>query len=240
MKDLIGRWFRGKDREVDDGIVAARTWAEGQGWRFARARGNDGFAIETGTLRVEWGPPQRAYIEPTELRVRAELGGMGDLQLLVLSRALAKALETEVFEQATEDNRTRVDDRTPEEMRWLVLYPKLPRAELGDLAEHYTALSNHRHAAAAWLDAALRDRLLALAPSLVPGHPLVIAVQRGRLVLRQAVDRPSLDRLKDATSLAQAAAASALAVATELAAGRLDSSQASTWGASALPPDSPP
>ncbi|HET9823259.1 MAG TPA: hypothetical protein VFQ16_15670 [Burkholderiaceae bacterium] len=240
MKDLFRRWLRGRDRAMDDDVDAARAWAEGQGWRFARARSAAGFAIETGALRVEWGPPQRSYIEPMELRVRAELGGLGDLQLMVLSRALAKVLEAEVFEQATEDNRTRVDDRTPEEMRWLVLYPKLPRADLGPLADHYTALSNHRHAGAAWLDAAFRERLLALAPRLAPGRPAVIAVHRGRLVLRLAVERPGVPELELATALARAGASSALAVAADLNAGRLDSSQASVWDATALPPQSPP
>jgi hypothetical protein len=235
MKRFLQRWFGGASRPGAVDVGGVQAWAEGQGWRFARARGVQGFAIETGQLRIEWGPPQRAYIEPAELRVRAELGALGELQLLLMSRALATVLEAEVFEQATEDNRTRVDDRTPEEMRWLVLHPKLPRAELGPLADHYCALSNHRRAAAAWLDAALRAPLESHAATSASG-PLVVTVQRGRLVLRQALALPTVQALQSALTLATAAATSAQSVARELASGNLESTNGSAWGPSALPP----
>ena len=53
----------------------------------ARRRDDDGFVIDgqlDGTpWRIEWGPPQRTYIDGHELRLRMELGLPPDLQMLV-------------------------------------------------------------------------------------------------------------------------------------------------------------
>lgn len=238
MKHLLRRWL-GAPAAASDGEAerAIAAWAADRGWRFAGARGGAGFVVESDTLRVEWGTPQRDYIVPAELRVRAELGDCGDLQMLLATRELMKTLEAEVFEQATEGNRTRMDDRTPEEMRWLVLYPKLPRAELGALAERISALANRRRAAAIWLDAALAATLGKSLARLGPHEPLVMVVQRGRFVLRRALAQPTVPALEEAIGLAGVAVKSARAVCAEVAAGALDSAQASAWGASsALPP----
>jgi hypothetical protein len=238
MKDLLRRWL-GAPEAASDGEAgrAIAAWARGRGWRFAGARGGAGFVVENDTLRVEWGTPQRDYIAPAELRVRADLGDCGDLQMLLASRALMKTLEAEVFEQATEGNRTRMDDRTPEEMRWVVLYPKLPRAELGALAEHVSALANRRRAAALWLDEALVATLGKALARLGPQEPLVMVVQRGRFVLRRALAQPTVPALEEAIALAAVAVSSARAVCAEVATGALDSVQASAWGASsAMPP----
>jgi hypothetical protein len=240
MKDLLRRWL-GSTAAAADGEAerAIAAWAVSRGWRFAGARGGAGFVVDNDTLRVEWGPSQRDYIAPAELRVRAELGDCGDLQMLVATRELMKTLEAEVFEQATEGNRTRMDDRTPEEMRWLVLYPKLPRAELGALAEHVSALSNRRRAAALWLDAPLVAALGPALGRLGRQEPLVMVVQRGRFVLRRSLAQPTVPALEEAIALAGVAVKSARAVCAEAAAGALESAQGSAWGGSSmLPPGS--
>ena len=81
-------------------------WARERGLAFKRAREDEGFVVE-GELsgrpvRIEWGPPQRAYIEGRELRIRMELKLPADLQMLLLSRPLMELLEKQTFERFTE------------------------------------------------------------------------------------------------------------------------------------------
>jgi len=219
MKNLLRRWWKGSGAAPNGAPTdALRAWAEARGWRYAAARGGEGFVIDAGELRVEWGPPQRDYIGSAELRVRAELGADADLQMLLGSRALLQSLEDTVYTQATEDNRTRVDDRTPEEMRWLVLYPKANRQVLGALADLFGAVASRRGAVQEWLDEPLR-RALGDTPI---GAAQVLVVQRGRFVLRRGVATPSPEALDAALALAQAAVASARRVVGEAARGRFD------------------
>jgi hypothetical protein len=217
MRSLLRRWWKGS-APAAAGDADLRAWAEAKGWRLAAARGGEGFVIDGGDLRFEWGPPQRDYIDTAELRVRAELGADADLQMLLGSRALLRRLEDAVFTQATEDNRTRVDDRTPEEMRWLVLYPKVGRGELGALADLFGAVGSRRGAALAWLDEPLR-RALGNMPA---DAAQVLIVQRGRFVLRRGLASPTPAAFDDARALAQAAVASARRVVAEAARGRFD------------------
>lgn len=232
MKELLRRWFGASSTPGMRVPRAVAQWASAHGWRAAEARGGSGFAIDASDgLRIEWGEPQREYTAPAELRIRAELGAGGhSLQMLVVTRTLMRLLEASVFEQATEDNRTRVDDSTiPEEMRWLVLYPKLARAELGTLAERVGALANQSGAAAAWLDAPLRSALEAALPKLAVHEPLVLVVQRGRFVLRRALAEPDVAAIESALALAQAAVASARAVAQHYAKAPGSSDAGSGW-----------
>ena len=109
--------------DVDD-------WAQTLGMRFKRAREGEGFVVEGASAgrpwRLEWGPPQRAYIVGHELRIRIELGLPPGLQMLLMTRALLESLESEVFERSTLDVQTQVDMSIPEEMRWLSMFAKSP------------------------------------------------------------------------------------------------------------------
>ena len=97
---------QGARRGADwDGVAA---WAEAASLVFKRARGGDGFAVE-GSLgedyvpwRLEWGPSKRFYFDSNELRIRAELGLPDELQMLVMSRALMRRLESETFHTLTD------------------------------------------------------------------------------------------------------------------------------------------
>lgn len=219
MRSLLQRWWKGSGGvPAGAGHEGLRAWAAGQGWRFAAVRGGEGFVIDGGELRFEWGPPQRDYIGGAELRVRADLGAEADLQMLLGSRALLESLEDTVFNQATEDNRTRVDDRTPEEMRWLVLYPKVGRAVLGVLADLFGAVASRRGAVQEWLDEPLR-RALGDTPA---DATQVLVVQRGRFVLRRRLPEPTPEAFDTALTLALAAVASARRVVAEAARGRFD------------------
>ena len=243
MVNLLRRWF-GASR--GDGQPDVADWARRAGHRYARSREGSGFVVEpaSGALpwRLEWGAAQRQYIDGPELRLRAELGVATDLQMLVMTRPLMVRLEQQVFEDFTQGNQTRMGDDTPEEMRWLVLYPKVPRAELGLLRERFAALSNLPRAAPMWLDGPLAQQLEASSTWLAEGQPLLLVVHRGRLTLRMQQPQPTLAVLQAALGLYGVALTGARRVAQEVARGAVGSERPSTWGApSALPPaDTPP
>jgi hypothetical protein len=212
-----------------------RRWAEGAGHRFAIGRGEEGFVIETQTTaapcRVEWAPSQRNYIIGQELRVRADLGAAGDLQMLACTRELLGRFEHDVFEQFTEGTETRIDDSTPEEMRWVVLYPQVPGKVLGALRTRFGLLSNRPRAGTLWLEEGLANALALSAAWLPAARPMALVVQRGRLVLRLALAEPRAADLQGAMELGMAAAAAARRVASEVARGAVSTQGPSSWGA---------
>jgi hypothetical protein len=231
MRNLLGRWFGGASSAT---LADVRRWAESQGFRFAPVRGSEGFVIESEpgphAWRAEWGPSQREYFDGQELRVRTDIGEAGDLQMLIITKRLAALLEQQVFEGYTEGTQTVMDDSTPEEMRWLVLFPKVPRAVLAGLAERFTMIANRGAAAPLWLEGALSTQLEAVAPWLGENTALAMIVQRSRFVLRMELAKPTPDALQSAVGLAGVAAAAARRVAAEVASGRLSSQRPSTWG----------
>lgn len=192
MLDGIKRLFvRGGDPASDHAALA--DWAHARQFSFRPVRGDEaGFVVE-GRLgaqpwRLEWGPSQRPYIDGHELRVRAELGLPLDLQALVLDRTLQAQLEKAVFDQYIESVQTRIDDQTPPEMRWLVMYGKLSGSELGGLRDRFAAVSQAKAWLMQWLEGPLTPALLA-AP-LVTGQPLVLMISRGRITLRTGLSAP--------------------------------------------------
>lgn len=231
------RWFGGAAATAEhDAASALRELAHDQGWRFAVPRGTpSGWVVQPAqgdalAWRAEWGPSQRNYIVGHELRVRAELGSVGtELQMLLIGRALATLLEQEVYEQVTEGNQTRMDDRTPEEMRWLVLFAKAPRSLLGPIGEHFSVFANRPAAGPMWLDGALAERLAHPSPWHGADKAFAIVVQRGRLVMRVALDEPTPEALQWAVALAGAAIAGARRVAHEVASGDIGSQRPSGW-----------
>ena len=159
------------------------------------AQGDEGW-------RLEWGPSQRDYITGGELRLRADLRDGPELQMLVVSRMLMEALERQVFEEFTEGTQTRIDTATPEEMRWLVMFPKFTAPESKELREHYGAVGSVPEALPAWLNGKLTEKLLEGARTwLALEDRLVLIMQRGRLTLRTAMARPEPARMEAVASL---------------------------------------
>lgn len=235
----LKRWFGGSRGGEDWSAVA--DWAKRCDYRFARSVDGSGFVIEGGppttAWRLEWGASQRHYFSGPELRVRGEVGPTGELQMLVIARELMRQLEQQVFEASTEGTETFVDDTLPEEMRWLVLYAKLPRAELGPLRELFGALANLPLAAKSWLDVALVKQLVAASSWLPEPLPLLIVVQRGRLTLRCAMAKPEVTGLRAALGLFGAALTAARRVSHEIGQGQIGGGRPTAWGPpSAMPP----
>ena len=199
MLDGLKRLFSrppAPDQEWDE----LAEWASARQFGFRPVRGEEGgFIVEdkVGALpwRLEWGPSQRPYVTGPELRMRAELGLPGDVQLLVIDRLLQATMEKAMFDQYVEGVQTRIDNLTPPEMRWLVVFPKLSGPELGGLRDRFAAVAPSKTWLMGWLDGPLTPALLA-AP-LTSGQPVVLMISRGRLTLRTALAEPvpqDLDR----------------------------------------------
>jgi hypothetical protein len=235
MLQTIKRWFtRGS---LPGEWAAVEDWADARGHQFRRSREGNGFVIDGGDLplrwRLEWGPSQRAYIAGHELRLRGELGPV-ELQLLLLSRSLVESMEKEVFEQYTEDLQTRVDTATPEEMRWLVLFQKLPGQDLKSLRDSFAAVGPTPRWLLQWLDGPLTLQLQqARSGWLAPEDPFVLIAHRGRLTLRTQCAEPDLQRLTAALSLFQVALREALRIAELWTDQSMASTQPSLWSNSA-------
>jgi len=200
MFDKLKHWFGrgGSAAATADVWPELADWAQGRQSSLRPAKGGEGFVIEgrlgANPWRLEWGPSQRPYIQGSELRLRAELSLAPDIQVMLLDRGLQAAMETSVFEQYVESVQTRIDNRTPPEMRWLVMFPKVTGAELGALKEHFAGVSSVKQWLGRWLEGPL-SAALATAP-LSREQPLVLMISRGRLGLRTALAEPTPAQVK--------------------------------------------
>lgn len=197
------------------------AWAKAAGHRFARAKEGEGFVVDAAAAgaagqrpwRLEWGPPQRAYITGQELRIRIELGLPGSMQMLLMSRALMESLESEIFERSTQDLQTHVDMSTPEEMRWLSMFAKSPLTQRA-LRPHFGGVSNSPALLAGWVEHALAERLeAATATILKAGPPFLLMTLRGRAYLRMQLAAPQPRVVAAALALFETAVAQAVRAA---------------------------
>ena len=214
MLDAIKRWISGGAPGPDWSDVSG--WAQSKGHGFKRARDDEGFVIDgsfgSRSWRLEWGPPQRAYIGAHELRIRMELQLSSNLQMLVLTRALQEMLERETFERYTQSNQTVIDTSTPEEMRWLAMFPKANLANLPKQARaRFAAVASDPALAQQWVDGAFAQRL-AEASSRLLRHdpPFVLMTLRGRVYMRLELALPEPPAIAQSLSLFEAAALAAL------------------------------
>lgn len=198
-------------------------WAEARGAEFAQTREGQGFLIEQpravpGPLRIEWGESQRSYLPGTELRLRCELGLHPDVQLMVLCSDLMEELESKVFEAYTDTLKTRVDTDTPEEMRWLVMFPKFEGASLQIVRQRYGVVGVTRELSHAWTEGELGTALAQASQDLLPaGHPFVLMCMRGNLYLRTAMSEAELPRVQGLVRLVECAARAAQRVSNRVA-----------------------
>ncbi len=238
MLEGLKRWFGKAPATAAPGAEELLPWVESHQYSF-RGVPDEGFVID-GRLgptpwRLEWGPSQRPYVPGQELRLRAELGLPSELQMVVMNRQLQEQMEKDVFEQYVEGVKTRIDNQTPPEMRWLVMFPKLAGTEMGALREGFVALGSRK----AWLQHWLQGPLTAalVARHLPASTPVVLMIGRGRLMLRTALAEPELRALQDWLRLFEAAMREAQRVASEDPDSVAPSTQSSAWQASALPDD---
>ena len=115
-----------------------------------------------------------------------ELGLPPDLQMLIVSKSLMESLEKQAFEQFTESNQTEMGAATPEETRWLVMFPKIAINGSKTLRSSFAGVSQpaerrpgvDRRAARPCAGARRRHACCASTP------PFVLMTLRGKLYLR--------------------------------------------------------
>ncbi len=190
LKRLLRRGPAATSAQPWDEVV---KWSSAQQAQFRPLKDDAGFMIDGRSAavpwRLEWGVSQRPYVRSSELRIRAEVTVPGSIQALVLNQALQVSMEKSVFDQYIEGVQTRIDDQTPPEMRWLVMFPKLSAQDLGPLDERFVAVAPSRSWMKGWMAAGLTEALLA-APE-APDRPFVLMVTRGRMTLRTGLDEPT-------------------------------------------------
>ena len=245
MLKQIKRWISGSPTGPDWSDVSA--WAEKRDYGFKRAKDDEGFVIDgsfgTRPWRLEWGPPQRAYITSHELRLRMELQLSSSLQMLVMSRALMEMLERETFERYTQSNQTLIDVSTPEEMRWLAMFPKVNLVDLPkNVKSNFAAVASEPQNAANWVDAAFGQQLAHASLGLLRDQPpFVVMTLRGRVYMRLQFELPDPVAIGQAIDLFQAAAAAALRVSSGAhegpAAGDWPTTASTAWQTDLTPED---
>jgi hypothetical protein len=199
-----------------------QDWAESRGAEFTQTEDGQGFLIESrqampGALRVEWGASQRSYLPGFELRMRCEMGLHPDLQLMVVCRTLMEELERAVFEAYTDTLKTRVDTDTPEEMRWLVMFPKFNPTSSQILRQRYGIVGVTKELTAAWVEGELGEALVQASQDLLPeGHPFVLMSLRGNLYLRTEMSEAELPKVQALVRLLETAAREAQRVNSRL------------------------
>lgn len=238
MLDGIKRLFSGGPAAPADGWDGIAPWAASKQYTF-RGVQSEGFVID-GRLgatpwRLEWGPSQRPYIQGQELRLRAELGLASELQVVLMNRPLQEAMEKAVFDQYVEGVQTRIDNQTPPEMRWLVMFPKLAGTDMPALRERYVALSSMKGWLKQWLEGPLSHAIAGL--RIEPETPLVLMIGRGRLMLRTALPDAEVSTLQTWLRVFETAMREARRVANEHSDSISPSTQPSMWSTSALPGD---
>ena len=161
MLEAIKRLLERTTRRAEGDAIAG--WARRAGHVYKREKDGDGFAIDgqfdAKPWRLEWGTPQRPYIDGHELRMRMVLGIPPDLQMLLMTKPLRERLAKDAFEQATQTNQTALDDTIGEETRWLVVFPKISLAGSQILRNCFAGVSSLPHEGQAWLEGPLSHGL---------------------------------------------------------------------------------
>jgi hypothetical protein len=245
MLESFKRWIHRGAPSADWSAVEA--WALQRGFAYKREREGEGFVVNAKTdgvaWRLEWGPSQRSYVVGQELRIRAPLAMSADLHMLVLPRALMERLERETFERYTESLQTMIDRDTPEEMRWLVLFPKPSAGEFKALrSSGFEPIGSVLQPLRTWVDGGIGSALERAAGQwLSPKDPLVLMTLRSRLVLRMALAGPDVPRLDAAVVLFEDALRSTVGVvasAPDLAGAQV-STAPGAWQSGFQPTDNP-
>ena len=214
MLGAVRRWLtRGASLP---GWSEFNAWAQANHWTLKRTIAHDGWVMSPAShdtahpgWRIEWGPSQRSFMGSHEFRIRFE-APMPDVQAMVLDRPLLTRLDHEVYQQFTDSVQTRLDEETPEEMRWLAMHPKLSPNQMGvPLRDRYGGLGTEPAWMSAWLAGPLSDALKRRADvtpvEAVSSEPFSLRLSRGQIVLRQSVKVPGVRVLETCIDVAAAA-----------------------------------
>jgi hypothetical protein len=211
MLDAVRRWFaRGG---ALPGWAEFTAWARANHWTLKRTIAHDGWAMDHNDAhpgwRIEWGPSQRSFMSSHEFRIRFQVAQDADVQALVLDRPLLARLDHEVYAQFTGSVQTRLDEETPEEMRWLAMHAKLSPNQMGaSLRDRYGAIGNDTGWVSRWLSgpiaAALKQRGELMPLESVSAEPFMLRLTRGHVVIRQSASTPRVQVLETCVAVGEA------------------------------------
>ena len=132
-------------------------------------------------------PSSRPYIQGVELMARADLGLRDDVNIIVMHRALKRALEkaaSHAYADATAQLRT-AHKALPEELVWLSVYRDAGwPGPTPDFWARYCVLTDNVESAREWLDSDAIECLCDAPTALRPVTPFLIALTRGKVYLR--------------------------------------------------------
>ena len=211
MLDAVRRWLTLGG--ALPGWTDFSAWARDHQWTLKRTIAHDGWAMDHNPdhpgWRIEWGPSQRSFMSSHEFRIRFEVALNSDVQALVLDRPLLARLDHEVYAQFTDNVQTRLDEETPEEMRWLAMHAKLSPNQMGVLLrDRYGAISNDTEWVSHWLDGpiatTLKQRADAMPIEAVSAEPFILRLARGQVVIRQSASSPRVPVLESCIAVAAA------------------------------------
>lgn len=200
---------------VERDLTEVSDWAQRRGMTFKLARREGGFVID-GQLegkpwRIEWGETHRPYIHGHELRLRMSLDLPSSMQMLLMSRQLMTSLERQTFEDFTDNSRTQLGTKTPEEMRWLVMFPKVDVAAANLSKARFGAVAMVPEAGLAWITGALANMLIDAAHGFLHDDPpFVLMTLRGRAYLRMQLANPNSKDIAAALAVFETAVTQAL------------------------------
>ena len=193
MFDALKRMIGGSTASGGETDQVLAAWAKAEGHAFKRVKGKagNGFVVETAQgWRVEWGESQRSYIAGKELRFRCDTGMSPDVQMVMVSKTLAQALESDVFSRFTNAMQTQIDNTLPDEMRWLAMHPRVPLNDHAALARRLVVFSNAEAVARRWLDDSVLLPLEEAAGNWwTDALVMVLTINRGMLTLRMSGDK---------------------------------------------------
>jgi hypothetical protein len=138
-------------------------------------------------------PSSRPYIVGVELMARADLGLRDDVNVIVMHRALKRALEkaaSNVRTGAIAQVPTR-EKPLPEELAWLSIYRDAGwPGPTPDFWARYCVLTDHLESAREWVDGDAIESLCDAPAALRPVTPFFIALTRGKVYLRLQMEAP--------------------------------------------------
>jgi hypothetical protein len=205
-------------------LVNPGPWAEVQRWAhtqkmsFTRFENQAGFGVE-GLLqnrpwRMAWSLPERPYIEGSELRMRLDMGLGAELQILLMCKTLSEKLAQHAFERFTQTNQTLIDENSPEEVRWLVMFPTASYQACPAVQQRFHLVGNSPLEAAHWVEGELAGPLEhSLSTFLTQDHPFLVMVINSRVYLRVRLIEPTLSNVLQVLSVFEAAVAQAFQTA---------------------------
>jgi hypothetical protein len=157
-----------------------------------------------------------------EMRLIANTGPLGAPSLRFEVEDTGCGLSTDqlnrVFERFTQAAQTVLDTSTPEEMRWLAMFPKVDLSWDKALRSRFCVLGADPDLTLAWIKGGLADQLSKASQDLLlDSPPFLMMTMRDKLYLRMQLAEPAPAALAQCLELFDAALKSATSLTAQMA-----------------------